>query len=229
MRYLIIGLGIYGTNLARDLASMGHEVIGCDRSESKVQAVKEFIATTYIVDSTDEEALGVLPLKGVDLVFVCIGEDFGASVKTVALLKKLDVKHIYARAIDELHYAILSCFHLDRIITPEQSAARHLAREMSIGTHLTTMTVTDTDFVANMPVPDYFVGLLYSDLKLADYGMTLIMASRPTPKTSIMGTEVKVRVPIDLKEPTASVRKGDVLTVLANNKALARLSAAAKA
>ena len=67
MRYLIIGLGIYGTNLAKDLTDMGHEVIGADHKETAVDAIKDYIATAYIIDSTDEQAIGALPLKNVDL------------------------------------------------------------------------------------------------------------------------------------------------------------------
>ena len=103
MKYLIIGLGIYGSNLALDLAALGHEVIGADNKSANIEAIKDFITTVYQVDSTEESALSVLPLKNVDLVIVAIGENFGASVKTVALLKKLGVRHIYARAIDRLH------------------------------------------------------------------------------------------------------------------------------
>lgn len=84
MRYLIIGLGIYGSNLAMDLTAAGHEVIGADVKPSLVENIKEYITTAYIIDSTDEAALNVLPLKNVDLVIVAIGENFGASVKTVA-------------------------------------------------------------------------------------------------------------------------------------------------
>lgn len=100
MRYLIIGLGIYGSNLARDLTDMGHEVIGADIRSANVEAVKDYISTAYILDSTDEPSLAALPLKNVDLVIVAIGENFGASVKTVALLRKLGIRKIYARAID---------------------------------------------------------------------------------------------------------------------------------
>ena len=103
MRYLIIGLGIYGSNLAIDLTRMGNEVIGADINPSLVESIKDYISTAYIVDSTDETALNMLPLKNVDVVIVAIGENFGASIRTVALLKKMGIKHIYARAIDTIH------------------------------------------------------------------------------------------------------------------------------
>lgn len=129
MKYLIIGLGIYGSNLALDLTALGHEVIGADNRANNIGAIKDYISTVYLVDSTEESALGVLPLKNVDLVIVAIGENFGASVKTVALLKKMGVRHIYARAIDRLHESILQGFGIDRILTPEQHAAADLTKK----------------------------------------------------------------------------------------------------
>ena len=92
MRYLIIGLGIYGSNLALDLTAQGHEVIGADISRNTIDSIKDYIATAYVLDTTEEASLGVLPIHNVDLVIVAIGENFGASVKTVALLKKSGVK-----------------------------------------------------------------------------------------------------------------------------------------
>ena len=89
MKYLVIGLGIYGSNLAVDLAALGHEVIGADTDATLVEAIKNDITTAYIIDSTEEASLEMLPLKNIDLVIVAIGENFGASVKTVALLKQM--------------------------------------------------------------------------------------------------------------------------------------------
>ena len=99
MRYLIIGLGIYGSNLALDLTNQGHEVIGADNRQANIDAIKDYISTVYLIDSTEESSLSVLPLKNVDLVIVAIGENFGASVKTVALLKQFGVRHIYALSL----------------------------------------------------------------------------------------------------------------------------------
>ena len=144
MRYLIIGLGIYGSNLAEDLANMGHEVIGADINPSLVENIKDSISTAYIIDSTDETSLSVLPLKNVDLVIVAIGENFGASIRTVAILKKMGVAHIYARAIDKLHEAILESFGIDRILTPEQRAAKDLVHEMELGGNVASLKVPTT-------------------------------------------------------------------------------------
>ena len=149
MRYLIIGLGIYGSNLARDLTDMGHEVIGADNKKSNVDAIKDYISTVYLLDATDEAELSLLPIKNVDLAIVAIGENFGASIRTVALLKKLNVKHIYARAVDTLHESILEGLDIDRILTPEQRAARDLTSEMGLGSKVQTLALDSDHYVLN--------------------------------------------------------------------------------
>ncbi|MDE6334234.1 MAG: TrkA family potassium uptake protein, partial [Muribaculaceae bacterium] len=171
MRYLVIGLGIYGANLARDLVAQGHEVIGADSSRTTVDAIKDYITTAYVIDTTEEAALGVLPLRNVDLVVVAIGENFGASVKTVALLKKAGVQRIYARAIDPLHESILESFKVDRILRPEQRAALDLTHEMALGTDVEALRLTDDTFILKFKAPQFFIGLSYSDLNLENqYG-----------------------------------------------------------
>lgn len=212
MRYLIIGLGIYGSNLAKDLTEMGHEVVGADRSPAIVDAVKESISTAYIVDSTDEAALSALPLIGVDLVIVAIGENFGASIKTVALLKKLGVKHIYARAADPIHQAILQGLNVDRIITPEQRAARDLSMELALGNTATVMAVTAEMLTVKFPVPDMYVGTPYAKLPLdQEYGIRLIAAVRPQAKKNILGISSESLEPLDLNDTTLRIEQGDLL------------------
>lgn len=88
MKYLVIGLGTYGRELAINLSLQGNEVIGVDHRSENIEAVKEQLMTVYELDAKDENSLKLLPLKNMDIVIVAIGEDFGASLKTVALLKK---------------------------------------------------------------------------------------------------------------------------------------------
>lgn len=130
MKYIIIGLGNYGRVLAEELSALGHEIIGADISESRVDSIKDKVATAFVIDATDEQALSVLPLNSVDIVIVAIGENFGASVRVVALLKQKKVAHIYARAIDMVHKAVLEAFSLEKILTPEEDAARSLCNCM---------------------------------------------------------------------------------------------------
>ena len=215
MRYIIIGLGIYGTNLAVDLTRMGHEVIGADKDASIVEAIKDSISTAYILDGLDESSLMMLPLSSADVVIVAIGEDFGASVRTVALLKKAGVKHIYARAADALHQSVLEGFHVDRILTPEQHAAASLVWEISLGTNVESLRIAGDTYVFRFGAPSFFHGLRYSDLHLEkDYQLSLIGVSRNAQLTNILGMNVTKARLLDLSaDADAKVSEGDILTV----------------
>lgn len=225
MRYLIIGLGIYGSNLAIDLTNMGHEVIGADKDPALVESIKDFISTAYIIDSTDEISLGVLPLKNVDLVIVAIGENFGASIRTVAILKKLGVPHIYARAIDKLHESILQGFNIDRIITPEQRAAADLVNEMTLGNDTETLRIDADHVIVKFHVPDFLAGLRYNSLNLdSDYGLNLIAACRIASSRNILGIERNHYVLIpDIFSGNDTVEPDDMITCLGTPEAFRAL------
>ena len=220
MRYLIIGLGIYGANLARDLVAKGHEVIGADSSRTTVDAIKDYITTAYVIDSTEESSLGVLPLRNVDLVIVAIGENFGASVKTVALLKKAGVRKIYARAIDPLHESILESFKVDRILRPEQRAALDLTHEMALGTDVEALRISDDLFILKFKAPQYLVGIPYADLSLdRQYGLRLVAVTRDVDTTNGLGISHDDPVAFDFTAPKATVEKTDTLVVCGSPQA----------
>ena len=166
MKYIIIGLGNYGHMLAEELSVLGHEVIGADVSASRVDSIKEKIATAFVLDATDEQALAALPLSGVDVVIVAIGENFGASVRVVALLKKKGVKHIYARAVDDVHKTVLEAFNLDSILTPEKEAARSLVRLLDLHVNVESFQIDEEHYVMKFKLPSCFVGYKVSDLSL---------------------------------------------------------------
>lgn len=219
MRYLIIGLGIYGTNLATDLTDMGHEVIGADIAAHKVEAIKDYISTAYIIDSTDEQSLNALPLKNVDLVIVAIGENFGASIKTVALLKKMGITRLYARAIDELHESILQGLKVDRILTPEQRAAYDLTYEMELGSDVNVLHVDKDYYVLKFKAPKYFLGMVYGEITIdRAFGLKLIAATRPVTKSNVLGIEHEAQRLLDIKDFTLKVEEGDVFTCFGSSR-----------
>lgn len=220
MRYLIIGLGIYGTNLALDLTAQGHEVIGADVSRTTIDSIKDYIATAYILDTTEEASLGVLPIRNVDLVIVAIGENFGASVKTVALLKKAGVKKIYARAIDPLHISILQSFNVERILQPEQRAALDLTHEMALGTDVESLKIDEDNYILKLKAPQFYVGMEYSDIELQEQcTLKLVSVSRPYKKTNILGMTSMQPQNIDFKAEGVKVEADDTWVVFGTMKA----------
>lgn len=131
MKYLIIGLGNFGRTLAEELTDKGHDVIGIDTNEHRVDEVKDRISVAYILDATERAALASLPLDEIDCAIVSIGQRMDASLRSVATLKELSVRSIYARAIDKTHRSILDAMHIQLIFDPESYAARMFAEQIS--------------------------------------------------------------------------------------------------
>ena len=130
MKCLIIGLGTFGSTLATDLTNKGHEVMGVDHVEQRVEDIKDNIAVAYIMDATERVALKQLPLSEMDCAIVCIGQSMDNSLRTVAALKELGVEKVYARAIDSTHQSILQAMQIKEIFIPEEYAARIFADKL---------------------------------------------------------------------------------------------------
>lgn len=130
MKYLIIGLGNFGCTLACKLTDMGHDVIGVDSDEHRIEEVKERIALAYIMDATEKAALKTLPLDEIDCAVVAIGQSMDTALRTVASLKELNVSPVYARALDPIHKSILKAMNIQKIFIPESFAANIIAEKL---------------------------------------------------------------------------------------------------
>ncbi|QCX54055.1 TrkA family potassium uptake protein [Elizabethkingia sp. JS20170427COW] len=130
MRCLVVGLGNFGTALAKELTDAGNEVIAVDPHDRNVDAIKDLVSTVYIMDATDESAISALPLSEIDIIFVTISEDLAASLRTVVTLQKNGGKNIYARANDDIHKQILEGIGNLKIIMPEVEMAKIYAKKL---------------------------------------------------------------------------------------------------
>ena len=213
MKCIIIGLGTYGRVLADEMSALGHEVIAADSDASRVERVKDICDAAFQIDACDELALGVLPLKKVDVVIVAIGSNLGASVRVVALLKKLGVKNIYARANDYVHKSILQAFDIEKILIPEERAARSLVRQMDLGV-TTELYRVDTEYcVYKFDVPEKFVGQRANDLQLYEnYHLKIIAVKKKERVQNFVGIEYDAFVVANVSEgEDKPLEAGDVL------------------
>ena len=212
MKYIIIGLGNYGHVLAEELSVLGHEVIGADISESRVDSIKDKVATAFVIDATDELSLAVLPLNSVDIVIVAIGENFGASIRVVALLKQKKVQHIYARAIDAVHRSVLEAFNLEKILTPEEDAARSLVQLLDFGTNMEAFRVDSEYYVVKFSVPEKFIGYFVNELNQAEeFHLKLIGLKRANRIENCLGISLTEHSIVNELPENDKIQEGDEL------------------
>lgn len=195
-----------------ELTAMGHEVAGADINSQHVDSVKDCMATSFVLDATDETALSVLPLKSVDAVIVAIGDNFGASVRIVSLLKKLKVKRIYAQAVDEIHKAVLEAFSIDRILTPEQDAARLLAQQLELDGGAELFQIDENTYVFKFVVPAKLVGYHLNELNLEqEFEMKLISLVRGKKVQNFLGVSLFKREVSNTFPEDYELQEGDAL------------------
>jgi len=188
MKYIVIGLGNFGTALSARLTEMGHEVIGIDQSKLRVQQCKDIISTTMSCDTNDIDSLRSLPINEADAVIVAIGEDFGASVMTTALLKQLNVKRIIGRAINDLHKTVLEAIGVSDVLSPERESAERFAKKLQLKGIYDSYTVTEKYQIVEYPVPEVYWGSTIEEVNLEErFGVKLITVKRNVPVKNILG------------------------------------------
>ena len=168
MNFIVIGLGNFGASLAKKLTALGHEVIGVDKDLAKVEFFKDTIKNTISMDITDIHALKTLPLKDCDMVAVCIGHDFGSSVMTTALLRKLGVEKIYGRESALVHKTVLNALGVSNTINPEYDTATVFAEKLIMTGVWSIYSISEDIKIAEVSVPEEFIGKSIAQVDLEE-------------------------------------------------------------
>jgi trk system potassium uptake protein len=164
MNFVVIGLGNFGASLAKKLTALGHDVIGVDKEMSKVEFFKDTVKNTVSMDITDIHALKTLPLKDADMVVVCIGDDFGSSIMTTALLKKLGVKNLYSRESSLIHKTVLNSLGVANTINPEYETASVFAEKLIMKGVWSIYNISDEIKIAEVSIPEQYIGKTMADI-----------------------------------------------------------------
>lgn len=219
MKYIVIGLGNYGQVLAKELTELNHEVIGVDNDATKVEMIKDYIATSFILDATNELSLSILPLRSVDVVIVAIGEAFDASIKSVALLKKNSVKSIYARALNPVHRSVLEAFNIDLILTPEQDAARSLVQLLDLNISVESLKLDNEYNVMKFRVPKSLIGFEISDIDIEnEFNLKIVSVLCSQKVTNYLGIVVSDKAVIENLTMDYKLHENDYIVCYGKHK-----------
>lgn len=171
---LVIGMGRFGSALARELMNTGHEVLGVDSDERLVQAMSAELTHCVTADTTDEAALRELGVTEFDSAVVAIGADLEASILTASLLLRLGVPTVWAKANSDSHGLILKQLGVHQVIFPEKEMGTRVAHRVS-GESLDYVPI-DKDFVmVKSNVPESFQGKTLAELKIrTTFGVTVV-------------------------------------------------------
>ena len=177
--YVVIGLGRFGSEVARQLCALGCEVLAIDRNSDFVQHIANDVTHAVVGDARDKDVLKALGVGELDCGIVAIGDDLSASVLATMNLKELGVKHVVCKAHDETHRKVLQKLGADRVVIPEQENARRLAHSLSTPNVLDYIELSDEFSIVEVPVPQSWHGKNLKELNIrAKLGVNILAVRR---------------------------------------------------
>ena len=179
-KFLVIGLGQFGTSVARGLSKHGMDVTAIDPSEERVRQVAPDVARAVVADATDERALEELRVDSFDAVVCAIGVDFlESSILCTAILKQLGARKIVARAKSRLHERILMALGVDRVVQPESLMGERMAFELTSPGLVGQFDLGEGVTAVEVAVPEKWVGRTLIELNLRRrFGVTIVALQR---------------------------------------------------
>ena len=209
--YAVIGLGRFGSALARQLCKLGAEVLALDVKGDYVQQIANDVTHAVVGDAQDKEVLRALGVRNLDCAVIAIGYNLAASVLITMNLKELGVPYIVCKAHDETHRKVLEKLGVDRVVIPEQEYAQRLARTLNSHNVLDYIELSEDFGILDVPAPKSWIGKSLRELNVrAKLGVTIIAVENGG-KTNV--------------SPTAdyAVGEGDTLVMLGDNVALEKV------
>jgi len=173
--YIVIGLGLFGSALARNLCKLGGEVLVMDVRSDLVQQASQDVTHAVVGDSQDKEVLRALGAGDFDCAIVAIGNNLAASVLTVMNLQELGVKEIICKAHDETHRRVLERLGATRVMIPEEEHAQRVARSLVRYNVLDYIELSEEYGILDIPAPRSWVGKSLKELNVrAKLGVNII-------------------------------------------------------
>lgn len=218
-QFAVIGLGRFGSEVARTLAKNNFNVIAVDKDEIRVKRLADNVDLSLQLDATDQKAIREAGIQNVDVVIVSIGENIEASILVVMILKEMGVRHIVAKAVSELHGRILSQLGISMVVHPERDMAQKVAYSLIRHEILELIELSPEYSIVEFPVPEFLWDktILNTELR-AKYGITVI-AIKGAPDTATGKEPLKIN-----PYPSDILKQGDTLVVLGSNEDIEKFS-----
>ncbi|WP_307450068.1 TrkA family potassium uptake protein [Paenibacillus sp. V4I3] len=207
-QFAIIGMGRFGSSVAKTLSQLGFEVLAIDHREETVQEVSAFVTHAVQADSTDEEALRALGIRNFDVVVVAIGEDIQASILTTLILKEMGIPTTVVKAVNDLHGKVLKKIGADKVVYPERDMGQRVAHHL-ISSNIIDYIELSADYsIVEIKVSTQMIGKSLKQLDIrAKYGCNVIAIKQ----------NEQLIIPPSAEEP---LRIDDILVIVGKNSNL---------
>lgn len=210
-QYAVLGLGRFGSKVARELFYRKQEVIVVDHDESKIQAIKDEVTNAFLGDIADEQCLLEAGVADCDVVVIAESSNVEANIIATQICKNLGIKKVICKAKNTIHGNILKKLNADVIVFPEQDTAIKLVNKLTSEGILDYFELGGELSIVGITAPEYMKNKTLGDLELRKrFNVTVLGIKR--------GEEIVFNLTADTK-----IVANDVLIVFGEADALKKL------
>ncbi len=222
----VIGLGKFGARVATRLSEKGIEVVAIDSNIELVEKIKDLVTHSVCIDVTDEKALRSVNISDVDVAIVSIGDNIQMSIMAVAMLRKLGVGRVIARATNLLHEHVLQEIGASEIIKVEEDMGDIIASKI-VAPHIVQQYNFAPGYsIVQMKLGKHFAGktLVESQLKQV-YSLNAVAIEKKVPYITEEGkSDFRIEIN-DNPVPMDTISDDDIVVVVGSDKNFKKLFA----
>lgn len=213
-RFVVIGLGNFGSAVAESLHAMRHDVVAVDISAEKVDQIAPHVSRAAVGDGKQLATLERVGARGADAAVVSTGEDITASILSTMALKDLGVEEIFVKVISRDHARVMEKLGVTETVFPERESGVRLATRI-ITTSILNYIQLGPDFsLQEMAVPERWIGSTLRELELPRRYRISVIAVH-----DMLLDEMS-----PIPDPDANLKESDTLLVAGRDEDLAKVA-----
>ena len=220
----VIGLGTFGSNVAKELAAKRFPVLAIDNKETVVNRISSFVTQAIVADATDDIALKDAGIADCDTVIISMGEDIETSILATLIAKDLGVKNVIVKCVSPWHSKIAVKIGADKVVYPELEMAKKLAQSMASPNILEQIEFSKDYNLVEIIAPEILWGKTIKDSGIRNkYGINVIAIKRQTPIVNDDGqADIKEETNVT-PAPDDEILENDVLVVVGRQEQIDKL------
>ena len=217
----VIGLGTFGSNVAKELAAKEFPVLAIDNKETVVNRISSFVTQAIVADATDDIALKDAGIADCDTVIISMGEDIETSILATLIAKDLGVKNVIVKCVSPWHSKIAVKIGADKVVYPELEMAKKLAQSMASPNILEQIEFSkDYNLVEIMAPESLWKKTIRESNIRKKFGVNIIAVKRNVPFVNDDGqSDIKEETNI-APGPDDEILENDILVVVGKEEQL---------
>lgn len=216
LQFAIIGIGAFGSALAKKLSEEGAYVVAIDNNMEHIEQVKDYVSDAVCFDATDPDLLQEHGIMNIDVAVIAIGEAFEPVVLIAMHLLSAGVEEVYGRAGSYTQEQILKKIGITDVIHPERQVAERMGISLVRRGMADVFDIGQGMAMFEVKAPESMVGYTLEKLEIRRrYQLNLITIKRLSQTDQKMGLPEQYR-PIGIPDGTTKIKEGDHLLLVGN-------------